>query len=36
VSSAVTVAGAVAVGMAALVAFRERGQSGSEGEEVEK
>jgi len=36
VSSAVTVAGAIAVGVAALVAFRERGQSGAEGEEVEK
>jgi formate dehydrogenase iron-sulfur subunit len=36
VSSAVTVAGAIAVGAAAFVAFRERGQSGNEGEEVEK
>ncbi|MBP2669619.1 MAG: 4Fe-4S ferredoxin iron-sulfur binding domain protein, partial [Deltaproteobacteria bacterium] len=35
-TSAVTIAGAVAVGVAALVAFRERGQSDRGGEEVEK
>jgi formate dehydrogenase iron-sulfur subunit len=36
VSSAVTVAGALAVGAAALVAFRERGQTEKRDEEVEK
>jgi formate dehydrogenase iron-sulfur subunit len=36
VSSAVTVAGALALGAAALVSFRERGSRPEEGEEVKK